>query len=71
MRRAGSRMFKTRSEAKTFAASYAPNLTQWAVVVKEDSPPLPIRSTPTPDGKVVYKLQYKQLVKVVSRSPGT
>jgi len=62
------RMFRTRAEARSFAAAYTPSVTLWAVVVKEDNPPLPIRATPTPDGKVVYKLQYKQLVKVVSRT---
>jgi hypothetical protein len=62
------RMFKSRRDAAAFAATYAANFVAWAVVVKEDTPPLPVRDTPTPEGKVVYKLQYRQLVKVVSRS---
>jgi hypothetical protein len=62
------RMFKSRRDASTFASTYGANLMSWAVVIKEDSPPLPVRDTPTPEGKVVYRLQYRQLVKVVSRS---
>ena len=62
------RIFLRKPEAATFAASYAPNRGSWAVVMKEDTPPLPVRDAPTQDGKVVYKLQYRQLVKVVSRS---
>lgn len=62
------RVFRKRSEAQAFAAAYAPNLGSWAVVVKEDSPPLPVRDGPTQDSKVVYRLQFRQLVKVVSRS---
>jgi hypothetical protein len=62
------RIFKRKSEAAAFAASYAVNAASWAVVVKEDSPPLPIRDAAAADAKVVYKLQYGQLVKVVSRS---
>jgi hypothetical protein len=62
------RMFKKKSEASDFAKAYTPNLGLWAVVVKEDSPPLPIRDAPSPDGKILMKLRYKQLVKVVSRS---
>jgi hypothetical protein len=62
------RIFHGKSEAKVFAAAYAPNLGSWAVVMKDDAPPLPVRDAPNQDGKVVYKLQYKQLVKVVSRS---
>jgi hypothetical protein len=62
------RIFHGRSEAKAFAAAYGPNLGSWAVVMKEDAPPLPVRDSPGQDGKVVYRLQYKQLVKVVSRS---
>ena len=62
------RSFRRKSEAEAFAASYAPNLGSWAVVVKEDAPPLPVRDGPTQDAKVIYRLQFRQLVKVVSRS---
>ena len=60
------RRFPRRSQAAAFAASYALNLQSWAVVVKEDAPPLPVRESASPDAKVVYKLQYRQLVKVIS-----
>ena len=49
------RIFRRKSEAQAFAAAYAPNLGSWAVVVKEDSPPLPVRDGPTQDGKVIYR----------------
>ncbi|MGA2976564.1 MAG: SH3 domain-containing protein [Spirochaetia bacterium] len=63
------RFFKNRAEANGFASStYAAFLTSWAVVVKEDAPPLPIRSAASQDAKVVYRLQYKQMVKVVGRA---
>jgi hypothetical protein len=62
------RIFRKRPEAVTFAAAYASSRSYWAVVMKEDTPPLPVRDAPTQDGKVVYKLQYRQLVKVVGRS---
>jgi hypothetical protein len=62
------RVFKRRAEAAAFAKSYAASLTQWAVVMKQDPPPLPIRETPDPDGRVVYKLKWQQLVKIVSRT---
>jgi hypothetical protein len=62
------RIFRRKPEAVTFAATYTPNRGSWAIVMKEDTPPLPVRDAPTQDGKVVYKLQYRQLVKVVSRS---
>ena len=62
------RMFRKKSEAEAFAAVYAPNLGSWAVVVKEDTPPLPVREGPTQDAKVIYRLQFRQLVKVVGRS---
>jgi hypothetical protein len=62
------RMFKARRDAAAFASSFTANLGAWAVVVKEDAPPLPVRDSPTPEGKVVYKLKYRQLVKVLSRS---
>jgi hypothetical protein len=62
------RLFKRRAEAAEFAKTYAPTLAQWAVVMKQDPPPLPIRETPDPEGRVVYKLKWQQVVKVVSRS---
>jgi hypothetical protein len=62
------RPFKKRAEAAAFAAAYAPTLYTWAVVMKEDAPPLPIRAEANPDAKVVYRLQSRQMVKVVSRS---
>ena len=62
------RVFKRRAEAAAFARVYAPEVTQWAVVMKQDPPPLPVRETPDPDGRVVYKLKWQQMVKVVSRS---
>jgi hypothetical protein len=62
------RIFGKKGDAAAFAASYRPQAGTWAVVMKEDVPPLPMRETPVADAKVVYKLQYKQLVKVVSRS---
>jgi len=62
------RLFKKKADAEAFARVYADNLASWAVVMKQDPPPLPIRETPMQDGKVVYKLQWQQLVKVVSRS---
>ncbi len=65
------RVFPKKQDATAFAATYASNLTAWAVVMKEDTPPLPIRDTPKPDGKTIYRLRYQQLVKVVSRSEQT
>jgi hypothetical protein len=62
------RMFRGRKDASVYAAAYAPNQSAWAVVTKDDAPPLPVRDAPGQDGKVVYRLQYRQLVKVVSRS---
>jgi hypothetical protein len=61
-------VFTRRDEAAAFAASYASRVGSWAVVVKEDSPPLPIRDSAAPDAKPLYKLQYGQLVKVVDRT---
>ena len=63
------RVFKRRADATAFAASYASSVGSWAVVIKEDAPPLPIRETAAPDARPVYRLQYGQVVKVVSRSP--
>ncbi len=62
------RVFKSRGEAAAFASRYAADRGTWAVVVKEDSPPLPIRDAAAPEGKTIYKLQYRQLVKVIGRS---
>ena len=62
------RVFPRKSDATAFAAAYAPSVSSWAVVMKEDSPPLPLRESPAPDARPVYKLQYGQVVKVVSRS---
>jgi hypothetical protein len=62
------RVFKRRGDAAAFAKSYEQNATQWAVVMKQDPPPLPVRETADPDGRVVYKLKWQQLVKVVSRT---
>ncbi len=62
------RPFKTRSLAADFARTYAANVADWAIVTKTDDPPLPMRDAPKAEGKVVYKLAAKQLVKVVSRS---
>ncbi len=62
------RFFKKRGEAAAFAASYAPRVSAWAVVMKEDLPPLPMRDAPSQDAKVLYKLHYQQLVKIISRS---
>jgi len=62
------RPFPKRGEAAAFAAAYAQNLSSWAVVMKEDPPPLPVRESPDAESKVVYKLRFQQLLKVVSRS---
>jgi hypothetical protein len=62
------RVFRNRRDASAFASTYAADLGAWAVVVKEDAPPLPIRDAAGADGKIVYKLQYRQLVKVIGRS---
>jgi hypothetical protein len=62
------RLFSKKADAMEFAKTYAENLTDWAVVMKQDPPPLPIRETPDPEARVVYKLQWQQLVKVVGRS---
>ncbi len=62
------RSFGNRSDAVAFANTYATSVGDWAIVTKQDDPPLPIRATPAPDGKVVYRLASGQLIKIVSRS---
>jgi len=62
------RFFARKADAAAFAAAYVPSLTSWAVVMKEDPPPLPVRESPAPEAKVVYKLKFQQLLKIVSRS---
>ncbi len=62
------RFFKRRAEADTYARDYAAYLPSWALVMKLDGAPLPIRDSASQDGKLVYRLQPKQLVKVISRS---
>jgi hypothetical protein len=62
------RLFAKKGEAAVFAATYAQSLSSWAVVMKEDPPPLPVRETPDPEAKTVYKLRSQQLLKIVSRS---
>jgi hypothetical protein len=62
------RSFKTEGEAAAFARAFGSSLESWAIVTKLDDPPLPIRDSPGQDGKVVYRLAAKQLVKIVSRS---
>ncbi len=61
------RTFRSRRDASAFSKTFAANLESWAVVTKADEPPLPIRDSPGQDGKVIYKLAPKQLVKIVSR----
>ena len=62
------RTFKSRAAAASFGKTFAPSVESWAIVTKLDDPPLPIRDSASADGKVVYKLAAKQLVKIVSRS---
>jgi hypothetical protein len=62
------RFFPKKGEAAAFAAAYAQSLSNWAVVMKEDPPPLPVRETADPEARTVYKLRFQQLLKVVSRS---
>ena len=40
------RLFQKKGDAAAFAAAYAQNLSSWAVVMKDDPPPLPIREAP-------------------------
>ena len=62
------RLFRKKADADGFASVYSATAGSWAVVTKQDPPPLPIRDSASQDGKGVYKLQKNQLVKVVSRS---
>jgi hypothetical protein len=62
------RVFKKRADAAAFSAGFADFKDSWAVVIKQDDPPLPIRETASQKAAIVYKLQRSQLVKVVSRS---
>jgi len=62
------RFFKKKGEAADYARQLGTYLQSWAVSMKEDPPPLPIRDQASQDGKVIYKLKPGQLVKVVSRS---
>ena len=62
------RFFHSRREASDYSLAFAPYAQSWAVSMKDDPPPLPLRDQASQDGKVVYKLKPGQLVKVVSRS---
>lgn len=62
------RFFKARSDAARFLQSFSPYLQSWAVSMKQDPPPLPIRDQASQDGRVIYKLKPGQLVKVVGKS---
>jgi len=64
------RSFKSKAEANQFLQSFAPYAQSWAVSMKQDPPPLPIRDQGSQDGRVIYKLKPGQLVKVVGRSQG-
>ncbi len=62
------RLFRTSREAQDFSRTFAPYAQEWAVSMKQDPPPLPIRDSASQEGHVIYKLKPGQLVKVVSRS---
>jgi hypothetical protein len=62
------RFFRGKADALAFARSFAPFVRTWAVSMKQDPPPLPIRDQASQDGRVVYKLKPGQLVKVVGES---
>jgi len=62
------RFFRSRKEASQFAQAFAPYAQSWAVSMKQDPPPLPIRDQAAQDGRVIYKLKPGQLVKVVGKS---
>jgi hypothetical protein len=62
------RLFPKRDEAGRFAAAYGAYMTTYAFSRKEDAPPLPMREKPNSEARIVYKLRYGELVKVVSRS---
>ncbi len=63
------RFFKSRADAVKFSQSFVPYEQSWAVSMKQDPPPLPIRDQASQDGRVIYKLKPGQLVKVIGRSP--
>lgn len=62
------RFFHTRRDAEDFSRAYAPHLQEWAVSMKQDPPPLPIRDLGSQEGRVIYKLKPGQVMKVVGRS---
>ena len=62
------RVFKRKSEADDFSRTFAPFVQSWAVSMKQDPPPLPIRDQAKQEGRVIYKLKPAQIVKVVGRS---
>ena len=62
------RSFKTQGAAAAFAKTYSASLGSWAIVTKLDQPPLPVRDSASPDGRVVYKLAARQLVKIIGRT---
>ena len=62
------RFFRGKSDADHFLQSFSPNVQSWAVSMKQDPPPLPIRDQASQDGRVIYKLKPGQLVKVVGKS---
>jgi hypothetical protein len=61
------RFFRGKTEAARFLQSFAPYAQSWAVSMKQDPPPLPIRDQASQDGRVIYKLKPGQLVKVVGK----
>jgi len=64
------RFFRARADAARFSQTFAPFVQSWAVSMKQDPPPLPIRDQASQDGRVIYKLKPGQLMKVVGRSEG-
>lgn len=62
------RLFRKKSEAAAFAASFAQDASTWGFSRKQDPPPLPIREEAKQDAKTVYKLKPGQMVKVVGKS---
>jgi Bacterial SH3 domain len=62
------RFFRSKADAAKFSQSFAPYVQSWAVSMKQDPPPLPIRDQASQDGRVIYKLKPGQLVKVVGMS---
>ena len=65
------RFFRNKAEAAQFAQSFAPYVQAWAVSMKQDPPPLPVRDQAAQDGRVIYKLKPGQLMKVVGKSART